>query len=150
MRSRAFFGAATLALAGCVQADTGDEGLAPRRDASVDSTAKPDTGTGKDTGTASDSTIDSGTKDTSVTTDSGVDPDTGFDPDTGSDPDTGFDPDTGSVFDTGTPGGACLYCSSGTCALPLEDYSCLLNCLLDGWLDCTYTTGSAKPCLCHD
>ncbi len=52
--------------------------------------------------------------------------------------------------DTGPIGGPCTWCTFGTCASMFSDYSCLLNCLIDGHLDCRYTEGSAMPCTCVD
>ncbi|MBL8720797.1 MAG: hypothetical protein JNL79_32720 [Myxococcales bacterium] len=147
MRRKLLTGALAAGFVGCVSAETdADLGTRARVDSAVggDTSVKDSSvGDAKDTG----ATPDSGTAKDSTITDSGVDPDTGTDPDTG-DPDTGSDPDTGTVLDTGTVGGACTYCSSGTCKLPLEDYSCLLNCLLDGWFDCSYTSGASTPCTC--
>ena len=124
----------TVALVGCADAENSDSyvrrpdalGESPVPDSSaVDTGAKPSDSTVKDTGST-----DSGSSDTG-------------------DPDTG-DPDTGS-FDVGFPdigGGKCMYCSSGVCPTLLIDYSCLLNCLVDGFADCTYTYGAPKPCVC--
>ena len=107
----------------------------------------------QDTGARdSDSTVVSDA-DSASDPDTGIgdsgDPDTG-DPDTGTDPDTGIDPDTGTFpVDTGPTGGTpCVYCSSGTCATPISDYSCLLNCLLDGFTDCKWDAAKSPSCTC--
>ncbi len=135
---------ATLALVACVDAENEDTYM--RRDGSID-TAGSTKDTGGADGPKADSTLtDTGGKGDTASADTG-DPDTG-DPDTG-DPDTG-DPDTGS-FDAGLPdigGGKCMYCSSGTCPTLLVDYSCFLDCLIDGYSDCIYTFGASKPCKC--
>jgi hypothetical protein len=78
--------------------------------------------------------------------------------DTETPPDTWIDPDTGVGVDTSPPdtfmppldagGGACMYCSTGTCPTVLSDYSCLLTCLLDGYVDCHYDPAASMPCTC--
>ena len=59
-------------------------------------------------------------------------------------------PDTGTFpVDTGPTGGSpCMYCSTGTCPTPISDYSCLLNCLLDGYSDCDYDPSKSTACTC--
>lgn len=62
-----------------------------------------------------------------------------------------FVEDTGTVVvDTGPVTGTCSYCATGICKSPLEDYSCLINCLIDGHFDCNYDTTSPSPCTCTD
>lgn len=116
-------------------------------------TPAKDSGTtsGKDTGSTK---VDSATppEDTGSPVDSSMPEDTTTPADTSVDPDTGVVdtalPDTYvPPVDTGG-GGACMYCSTGTCATPLSDYSCLLNCLLDGYLDCDYNPAASMPCTC--
>jgi hypothetical protein len=112
---------------------------------------------GKDTGSATAKDTGASAPDTSFVEDTGstVEDTSVVDPDTGSvDPDTGsVDPDTGT-FDTGTPpldtgpGGACMYCSTGSCPTSLSDYGCLFSCLLDGYLDCHYDPAASVPCTC--
>jgi hypothetical protein len=109
--------------------DLGIDGTS-KADAPAD-TSKADTAVDTspvDTGLV-DSAIDTGPTDTSTT-------------DTGT---TGT-ADTGAL-DTGPVGGACTYCTFGSCTLLLEDYGCFLGCLLDGYLDCNYQTGTGA-CTC--
>jgi len=137
---------------GCATATDDDFGTGgPRKDGGVDS-ASTDSSTPPVDGTTP---VDSGSgTDTRTDPDTGVDEDTGADPDTG-DPDTG-DPDTGSAPDTSPPfpdigpGGTCLYCTGpgSKCAKLLEDYTCLLDCIIDGFGGCTYVSGAGTPCTC--
>ena len=100
------------------------------------------------------STADSGAS----STDSGGSKDSTTSPDSSSKPDTYVEDtyveDT-YVEDTYVPpvdvgSGTCLYCSTGVCPVVLIDYSCLLNCLLDGHLDCNYDATKSTPCTCLD
>lgn len=108
-------------------ASTGDGGS--------DTTTPPDTTTPADSGAPDTGPVDTGASDTGTI-------DTG-DPDTGT-IDTGA-PDTG-VVDTGV-GGGCMYCSTGSCVLPLQDYGCLLDCIVMGYFDCDYQW-TTTTCTC--
>lgn len=140
MRKRLLLAGLALVV-GCAQAvDDGYYGASGDASVKKDTSASTDSGsTVKDTGSPkvdSSTTVDTYVEDTYVE-DTYVE-------------DT-YVEDTGTVVvDTGPVTGSCMYCATGVCKSALEDYSCLLNCLIDGHFDCNYDTTSSTPCTCVD
>lgn len=125
-------------------ADWGD----PPKDTGA--TAPVDTGSAVDSSSVPDSTVPP-TEDSSTPEDSSTAPDTTVVIDTAT-PDTAIPDSTPAVdtapLDTGTSTGTCMWCATGNCPIPLIDYSCLLNCLSDGFFDCHYDPAASMPCTC--